>query len=410
MHAIRRLYFYAVAFVSFELVLWGVILLLRSIFPRGGVGGPSGTTALAQALALVLVGVPIFLAHWIWVQRAAARDPEEHSATLRAVFLYGILLAALLPVAQNTLALLNRSILDVAGENASRSMLGGNQLFSDNLIAIVLNTIAALYFYSILRRDWATLEDTGNFADIRRLYRFVWVVYALALTVAGVQQTIRYIFFFPTGGLGIFGRAMFLNAFTLVLVGAPLWVYTWQLSLSALDEPGERESSLRLGFLYLLSLISAVTVLAAALNILLSRRSQGHHDEFIQKSARAGGGRCWALGPAGAPSAWPSRTSPTPVAAPRCAVSTTIPWPCSGWWRPSSAPRPCSPTSSTRASPACRSPGRSPAGWRRDSRPWPWGCPCGSYPGGRCRPRPTPRATRARTPAARWCAGSTCTS
>lgn len=294
MRTIRRLYFYAVAFVSFELVLWGTIGLLRSILERAlelssdaGLRNAVSTNALAQSLALVLVGVPIFLAHWIWVQRAAARDPEEHSATLRAVFLYGMLLATLLPVAQNTLALLNRSIIDAARENISRAMLGGNQIFTDNLVAIVLNTVAAVYFYRILRRDWETLDDLENFANVRRLYRFIWVTYALALTVAGVQQMIRYIFFFPSGGLGIFGRAMFLNALSLLLVGAPLWFYTWQLSLSALDEPGERESSLRLGFLYLLSLISAVTVLAATgvlLDILLVQALGGGRptNEFIQ--------------------------------------------------------------------------------------------------------------------------------
>ena len=295
MRTIRRLYFYAVAFVSFELVLWGAIGLLRSILARTLVGFSDAvirnavpTNALAQSLALVLVGVPIFLVHWTWVQRAAARDPQEHSATLRAVFLYGMLLATLVPVVQNTLALLNRSIIDAAHENISRAMLGGNQILSDNLIAIVLNTIAAVYFYRILQRDWGTLADLENFADVRRLYRFIWVVYALALTVAGVQQTIRYIFFFPTGGLGIFGRAMFLNAITLLLVGAPLWAYTWQLSLSALDEPGERESGLRLGFLYLLSLISALVVLGAAgvlLDILLVQALGGGlpTNEFIQK-------------------------------------------------------------------------------------------------------------------------------
>ena len=32
MKTIRRLYFYAVAFISVEVVMWGIISLLRSIF------------------------------------------------------------------------------------------------------------------------------------------------------------------------------------------------------------------------------------------------------------------------------------------------------------------------------------------------------------------------------------------
>jgi hypothetical protein len=58
MKTIRRLYFYAVALISLEVVLWGLIGLLRSIV--GQVINDSAQ-ALAQALSLILVGVPIFL-------------------------------------------------------------------------------------------------------------------------------------------------------------------------------------------------------------------------------------------------------------------------------------------------------------------------------------------------------------
>jgi hypothetical protein len=261
MPTIRRLYFYAVAFVSFELVLWGVIGLLRSIVARPLV--PS-TDALARALALILVGVPIFLVHWRWTSRAADRDPEERAATVRAVFLYGIQLSTLLPVVQNTLALLDRSLVELAGVRGTSALVGGGQSLTDNLIAIVLNGIAAYYFYRVTRRDWTLLERRESYADVRRLYRFIWVLYSLSLTVLGVQQVIRYLFFIPSGTLGLFSRQIFLNALALLLVGAPLWVYTWQLSLSALDEPGERESNLRLALLYLLSMVSALTVLGSA--------------------------------------------------------------------------------------------------------------------------------------------------
>ena len=80
MKSIRRLYFYLVAFISIEVVLWGLVGLLRSV-ANDTISG--GADALAQALALILVGVPIFLLHWLWVQRASERDEEEKTATLR---------------------------------------------------------------------------------------------------------------------------------------------------------------------------------------------------------------------------------------------------------------------------------------------------------------------------------------
>ncbi|MFN3492284.1 MAG: DUF5671 domain-containing protein, partial [Anaerolineales bacterium] len=70
MKTIRRLYFYAVAFISIEVVLWGIIGLLRSIFNNNEI--TSGATSLAQALSLILVGAPIFLVHWLWAQNVSA--------------------------------------------------------------------------------------------------------------------------------------------------------------------------------------------------------------------------------------------------------------------------------------------------------------------------------------------------
>jgi len=108
--SIRRLYFYLVALISIEIVLWGLVSLLRSIVDKTISGGAD---ALAQALALILVGMPIFLIHWLWVQRAAARDEEEKTATLRAVFFYAILLGTLIPVVQNVLSFIVLSLLQV---------------------------------------------------------------------------------------------------------------------------------------------------------------------------------------------------------------------------------------------------------------------------------------------------------
>ena len=112
MKSIRRLYFYLVAFISIEVVVWGLIGLLRSMVDDVVSGGAD---ALAQALALILVGVPIFLIHWLWAQCAAAQEEEEQTASLRAIFLHAILLATLIPVAQNILSFFDRSLVQAAG-------------------------------------------------------------------------------------------------------------------------------------------------------------------------------------------------------------------------------------------------------------------------------------------------------
>ena len=160
MKSIRRLYFYLVAFISIEVVLWGLVGLLRSIVDRSISGGED---ALAQALALILVGLPFFLIHWLWAQRVAAREEEEQNASLRAVFLYGILLATLIPVAQNLLSLIDRTFVELAGLGIGRAFSSfSRQTAADNLIAIMMNGIVALYFWNVLKLDWLKLTDREN--------------------------------------------------------------------------------------------------------------------------------------------------------------------------------------------------------------------------------------------------------
>jgi len=273
-----------------EVVLWGVIGLLRSIFSSQLV---DTADVLAQALALVLVGLPIFLFHWIWAQRVSAKDEEERTASLRAIFFYAVLIGTLVPVIQNLLALIDRSILGVTNISASRAFLGGFQTWQDNLIAILINGVVAFYFWNALRDAWKSLSDPENFADVRRLYRYLWLLYSLLMVVFGAQQIIRYVFYLPvpTSLLGEVGREMFANGLTLLLVGTPLWVYVWRICQDALPDPAERDSNLRLGILYVLSLGGVITVLSAGGTLLdvVLRRAFGEAMETYEFVRDIGG-------------------------------------------------------------------------------------------------------------------------
>jgi hypothetical protein len=268
MRTIRRLYFYAVALISLEVVLWGLIILLRSILAEKVIS--PGAELLAQALALILVGVPIFALHWLWCQRAAAHDEEERSAMLRAIFLYAALLAALIPVVQNTLALFDQLLVSGAGLEVSRAVLGAGQSWKDNLIAMLFNGVAALYFLRVARADGQRLSapdgaaSAENFAGPRRLYRYIWVLYGLLLMVFGLQQVLSFLLYAPSTILGAPGRELLLNGLALAVVGAPLWAWRWSICQQVLVEPGEQASMLRLGVLYLLALGAVATVLTSA--------------------------------------------------------------------------------------------------------------------------------------------------
>ena len=260
MRTIRRLYFYAVTLVSLEVVLWGLIGLARSAFSTHIVGG--GATRLAQALALILVGVPVFGLHWWVAQRGARADMDEHASGVRAFFLYAVLLATLIPIAQNFLPLLDRLLLQ-AFRLPLNVMFGASQTWSNNLIAMLMNALVAAYFISVLRADWQVVTPKDTLTSLRRIYRYIWVIYSLVLLVAGIQQSLQYAFEIPAITIGFAHQASFANGLTLLLIGAPLWFFAWKTVQDALAEAAERESALRLGVLYALSLAGVVTVLTS---------------------------------------------------------------------------------------------------------------------------------------------------
>ena len=108
------------------------------------------------------------------------------------------------------------------------------------------------------------------------------------MVIFGAQQILHYIFYIPTGAIGTMGRETFINATALLVIGAPIWFFSWRILQDALADPDEKESLLRLGILYLLSLSGVIVVLTAGGNLfyMLLNRLFGEDmawSEFIQK-------------------------------------------------------------------------------------------------------------------------------
>lgn len=260
MQTIRRLYVYLVSFISLEVVVWGLIGLVRSMFGGDLIG--SGVSQLASALSLIVVGVPVFLLHW-WLAQRTIGDEEERFSRLRAVFLYVALLATLVPMVQNILALLNQAWLGIFDLPERMAFIGQGQSWIDNLIALVMNGIIAAYLISVVRKDWAASPQGDAFAETRRLFRYIWVIYGLAMVVGGVQQVLHYILNIAEtvgGGPG----ANLANGLALLIVGVPLWTYAWRYIQQTLTDQDENRSTLRLVVLYALSLIGVGGVLVPA--------------------------------------------------------------------------------------------------------------------------------------------------
>jgi hypothetical protein len=271
MRTIRRLYLYVVAFISLEVLLWGMISLARSIFCNSN-RFCAGTAVLSQGLAAVLVGIPFFAVHWWLANRSAGREAEERAAGVRAVFLYAILLGTLIPIVQNLLSLLDRLALQAVGLSSTQAFWGSNQSWSDNLIAILMNALFAAYFMRVLRADWRLIQPREAFADVRRLYRHLWLAYTLVIVVAAVEQLLRFIISTSPSLSDFLFRASGAHGVVLALVGVPLWYFAWKTIQDSQVDPVEQDSLLRLGMLYLFALAGVITVLSSSgvvLNVVL---------------------------------------------------------------------------------------------------------------------------------------------
>jgi len=228
---------------------------------------------------VVIVSLPIFLVHWRVVERDAARDSEEQNSRLRALFLYTARFATLLPAVHSLLAIINRNLMVYLGRSGSEAMVGYGQTLADNGIAIAVNMAAWIYINQILSKDWQARASTASLEEIRRIYRYAWVIYALSLTVMGVQQVLGFMLFLPKGEFSPVG-AFLGNGLAFIIIGVPLFLQVWLTVQRSLDEPAENLSNLRLIVLYLISLIGAITFL-------------------ISSGAALAEGFRWALGQAG---------------------------------------------------------------------------------------------------------------
>ena len=258
MRAVRRLYFYIVAFISLQVILWGLITLASSTIDSPIAGGLS--SLLARGLAQVLVGLPFFLLHWSVIQKDVRQQPEEQLTFIRAVFGYGLQLATLVPVLTNLHALLRRPLMiALQVYPPTRNFLAG-QSVSDNLISITLNLVTFYFAYRITRADRAAFPKGRNLLLIRRLYRYIWLVIGISSLVVGMQQILFTIFFTPEG-IGSLVNLKLASGISVTLIATAIWVLTSRQIKTTLEDQAERAATLRTIFLFLANLAGLAIVL-----------------------------------------------------------------------------------------------------------------------------------------------------
>ncbi len=142
-------------------------------------------------IAVLIIGLPIFLAHWLWAQRLARRDPGS-AWTLRRFYLYFVLGACLVPFLANTVDLIEILLSRVFGET-SRLIMPWQQtttgeLVVASLVPMVILPLVGIYHGRVLRGDIKTAPMTSELTSVRRLFVLIFSAVGLVMTSLAVVQ------------------------------------------------------------------------------------------------------------------------------------------------------------------------------------------------------------------------------
>jgi hypothetical protein len=273
MVVVRRVYVLLVSAISLQAVVWAIIVLLRNLLLRE-LNAPPSTIALQTAV--IVVGLPLFLAHWLWAQRLADDDQEERVAGLRRFYLVGVMAAFVVPFAANAFSLLQgvlRQLLRVERPflNHPTDSLAASFIY----YGAAMLTLALFWLYQrhVFQQDRRRQQsaDTALQALALRLYIYAFTAAGLAMTGTALVLLLRWLLYqFGDVAAAVATPGSLANELTRLLVGLGLWLVFW-LRAQRLFSDGpemERESALRKLYLYTAVFLGTVTVVASATTIL----------------------------------------------------------------------------------------------------------------------------------------------
>ncbi len=267
MLAVRRIYLYAVSAISLVAVTWAVIALARLILDEGI--GQGQLIGLAAGLAVIIVGGPIFLFHWLMAERLAAASPEERHSPVRYLFFYVVLTAAALPVLSNLYRLVDDLLLTLLGGQRP-NYYPYDLTVAEHLAAILVWGIVWLFVARFVAGQVAQ-SGAPNYdinLSLRRLYLLGFALGGLVMVAWGSFGLLQTIMEMLAGEVW---RTPVANHSAQLLVGAPIWLSHWlvlQRGFTA-GHPAEARSVLRKVYLYLTVFVFSVMTIVGGTLLLL---------------------------------------------------------------------------------------------------------------------------------------------
>ena len=278
--AIRRFYFYIVAFVSLVAGLAALDKLLEALDTAwlGGaalfdVGGNAFTCeVLAASGGVLLVAAPIFLLHWRFIQQRQD-DPDERHSGLRKLFLYLASAVAIGYVLFRAYDLLyGVAVLAFGQPLVSSKIWPDGWLYNLLMLAAAWSLEAYLHHVVVADGDYGRERD--NTGVWRRLFHVTAGLVGLGLILFGAAGILETTWRTATGGIdnlvtGWWRPEAWAHGVALLLIGAVLARINWRRwRVITVENADEARAALRRFYLYVAVATGAIAALAPAASIL----------------------------------------------------------------------------------------------------------------------------------------------
>jgi uncharacterized membrane protein YhdT len=254
---VKRWYIYLICTISLQAVTWAFVDLIGTLFAPN-----VNALRAATPVAIIVVGLPVFLGHWIWANRLAS-SLEERGSTLRRFYLYANAAVFLVRLALMLVYLLYWFWGFLDAQIRTTPGFSTDYLLSEIIITLLFAGLC-YFMYRTIRQDASLVPEAGGSATVRRLFVLSFSGYGLSLVVVAITGMLRLLFGLLAGRMDLSGVPVqsLLDFISRLTIGVILWVVFWRIAGHLFESPDqeERHSSLRKLYLYLAVFIGTLCV------------------------------------------------------------------------------------------------------------------------------------------------------
>jgi hypothetical protein len=228
-------------------------------------GGTIWRQQLGVSIALVLVGLPVWGIHWVWIQRISMREPAERQSIVRALYQAVVLAVTFSTWIRSAVALLAAILRDVLGAGIASDVA---PLVQNSVPALLVSSGVWWFHRRWLRIDCQVAERQGAAAWIPQLYWYGATGTGLTLLVVGVALLLRAALdaMLPSTVLVGSLHTTVSRALALSVSGLVAWGLHWPAVLQgtiAAAPTDQRRSVIHWGYLTFVVFATLATLLAA---------------------------------------------------------------------------------------------------------------------------------------------------